>query len=220
MVIFWLAVFLIVFITPSILAFESLLMRGAPGRAPAESDQLRRLREQYEQEFEMQMAKYKEFHKRAIVAEKLNTRLFWLCEKHDIETNCIYIENFWPKDQFVFPLKPGRKAFLGRGQKFDVIQVIGPDSFLAEINTKAFHTAQNERGVNEVRVRNEEYTVLVRGVNTEGLVDNQLFDFPMAFEVQDPEIYKTAFGSTNTVFVLTPLADFDRKADLYPDENL
>jgi hypothetical protein len=78
------------------------------------------------------------------------------------------------------------------GNKIRVSQIIDAKTMRAEL-------VDPRVGVNK------RINVMVRGMSTSGMVDDQTFACETVFEVTGTETYNTAIGGTQTVFVLKPL---------------
>jgi hypothetical protein len=78
------------------------------------------------------------------------------------------------------------------GNKIRVSQIIDTKTMRAEL-------VDPRVGVNK------RINVMVRGMSTSGMVDDQTFACDTVFEVTGTETYNTAIGGTQTVFVLKPL---------------
>jgi hypothetical protein len=78
------------------------------------------------------------------------------------------------------------------GNKIYVLQIIDSKTMRAELRDPRVGTNKN-------------INVMVRGLPTSGMVDNQAFACETVFEVTGTETYNTAIGGTQTVFVLKPL---------------
>jgi hypothetical protein len=106
------------------------------------------------------------------------------------------IKSINKRESFVFPNLSGNMKVgdfgVFFGNKIRVSQIIDAKTMRAEL-------VDPRVGVNK------RINVMVRGMSTSGMVDDQTFACDTVFEVTGTETYNTAIGGTQTVFVLKPL---------------
>ena len=109
------------------------------------------------------------------------------------------------EQDFAYPIGVGSTGVLKK--PVHLIQIAGPDEMLAEIEV-ALKAVDPVTGVHYYRY-NEKPPVLfyIRGLSTDGLVDDQYFNTTGLFKITGTRRYATTMGGTKTVFVLEPTTE-------------
>lgn len=111
---------------------------------------------------------------------------------------------------FTYPLKIGDAGTLP-SNFFKVVQVIGKEKLLGEMQFS--YEVQTAQGLQVIRdFKSFDFLVIIKGVDTSGIVDNTAIEITKILKVGATETYPTAAG-TKTVFVLEPFQENKPKAN-------